>query len=155
MKVVINVCYGGFSLSAKAVKRMAELQGKPCFFFKLGFGDNREYMPLRLEDIKEREMMWTAMTVENPREVLTSKPWREMSTEECRAANKVHSEISLENHPDDRANPILIQVVEELGKAANGACAELKVIEIPDGMDYEIEEYDGNEHVAEKHRTWN
>jgi hypothetical protein len=28
------------------------------------------------------------------------------------------------------------------------------VVEIPDGTDYEISEYDGNEHIAEKHRTW-
>lgn len=43
---------------------------------------------------------------------------------------------------------------EALGEAADGGCASLKVVEIPDGTDYEIGEYDGMEHVAEKHRTW-
>jgi hypothetical protein len=41
-----------------------------------------------------------------------------------------------------------------LGDAANGACAELAVIEVPDGVEWAISEYDGNEHVAEVHRTW-
>lgn len=33
MKVVINACFGGFSLSALATKRYFELKGRPCYFF--------------------------------------------------------------------------------------------------------------------------
>jgi hypothetical protein len=54
----------------------------------------------------------------------------------------------------DRADPDLVAAVETLGAKANGSCAKLKVVEIPDGTDYEISEYDGNEHIAERHRTW-
>jgi hypothetical protein len=54
----------------------------------------------------------------------------------------------------DRSNPDLVQVVEELGEAANGWAAELKVVDIPDDVQWYIEEYDGIEWVAEKHRTW-
>ena len=53
-----------------------------------------------------------------------------------------------------RSDPLLVQVVQELGKHANGPYATLKVIEIPDTVDYVIEEYDGWEWVAERHRTW-
>ena len=54
-----------------------------------------------------------------------------------------------------RDHPLLIQVVEELGaKAASGKHAKLKIVEIPDGTDYVIEEYDGAEWVAERHETW-
>jgi hypothetical protein len=48
----------------------------------------------------------------------------------------------------------LVAVVEELGDKANGFSAELKVVEIPDDVDWEIANYDGMEHVAEKHRVW-
>lgn len=41
-----------------------------------------------------------------------------------------------------------------LGDKANGSCAKLQIVDIPNGTDYTIEEYDGNEHIAEKHRTW-
>jgi len=48
----------------------------------------------------------------------------------------------------------LVRVVEELQTAANGHCAELKVISIPDEVRWEIEKTDGVEHVSEMHRTW-
>jgi len=93
MKVVINNCYGGFSLSEAGIARYLELKG--IEWPNAGFYDR---------DIP-------------------------------------------------RDDTFLIRVVEELGDAANGACADLKIVEIPDGVDWEIEEYDGNEWVAEKHRT--
>lgn len=52
---------------------------------------------------------------------------------------------------DDKA---LVQVVEEMGEDANGWAAELKVVEIPADVKWEICEYDGSEHIAEQHRTW-
>jgi hypothetical protein len=53
-----------------------------------------------------------------------------------------------------RTDAILLEVVDELGTEANGQCAKIKIIEIPDDVEWEISEYDGIEHVAEKHRTW-
>jgi hypothetical protein len=53
-----------------------------------------------------------------------------------------------------RADPALVQTVEELGERANGWAAELAVIEIPDGVAWHIAEYDGIEHVAEDHSVW-
>jgi hypothetical protein len=53
-----------------------------------------------------------------------------------------------------RNDPILIQVIEELGKEANDEYAEIEIVDIPDDIDFEIEEYDGREWVSEKHRTW-
>ena len=43
---------------------------------------------------------------------------------------------------------MLVRCVETLGVEANGACADLKVIKIPAGVEWEVEEYDGNEWVA-------
>ena len=54
----------------------------------------------------------------------------------------------------DRDDPYLVKIVNELGMGANGVHANLKIVEIPGDVDWEIEEYDGNEWVAEKHRTW-
>ncbi len=53
-----------------------------------------------------------------------------------------------------RDSPTLIQIIEQLGQAANGNFAELKIVEVPDDVDWYIEEYDGREWVAERHRTW-
>jgi hypothetical protein len=48
----------------------------------------------------------------------------------------------------DDAN--LVAVVEGLDPATT----TLKVVDIPDDVDWVVQEYDGSEWVAEKHRTW-
>jgi hypothetical protein len=53
-----------------------------------------------------------------------------------------------------RAHPDVVAIVESMGEKANGRHAQLKVVEIPDDIEYTIEEYDGIEWVAENHRTW-
>ena len=54
----------------------------------------------------------------------------------------------------DRSDPHLVQTVLELGAAANAKYANLKVVTIPDDVEWQIDEYDGNEWIAEVHRTW-
>ena len=44
-------------------------------------------------------------------------------------------------------------MVEE-GVKLDGQFSELKIVEVPDDVNWYIEEYDGMEHVAERHRTW-
>lgn len=57
-----------------------------------------------------------------------------------------------------RDDPILIRIVEEIGlPQASGEYASLAIVEIPDDVPddgWEINEYDGVEWVAEKHRKW-
>jgi hypothetical protein len=48
----------------------------------------------------------------------------------------------------------LIRVVEELKQRANGHCASLKIVSIPDGVEWQISTSGGVEHVSEVHRTW-
>jgi len=109
MKVVINACFGGFSISKKAAVFMAEngckqaevelTESKGDNFYGYGYG--KEY-----------------------------------------------------NDGCDRTDPLLVLAVETLGQEASGMCAKLKVVEIPDGIEFEISEYDGYESVEEKHRSW-
>lgn len=136
MKLVINGCFGGYSLSPKAIKRLAELQGRPCYFFTGGLRDTYERQP---DDFAETDhhMFFTAFDVPDPN-----------------VEDFDYSAHVLEARPDNRSDPLLLQVVQELGEEANGSCAKLQVVEIPDGVKWHIAEYDGIEHVAEDHRTW-
>ena len=53
-----------------------------------------------------------------------------------------------------RDDPALVNTIRQLGSNAGGNYATLKVVEVPADVEWYIEEYDGKEWVAEKHRTW-
>jgi len=55
---------------------------------------------------------------------------------------------------DGRTDPFLIETIESLGKEANGDYASLSIVEIPDDVEFTIEEYDGVESIHEVHRSW-
>jgi len=48
----------------------------------------------------------------------------------------------------------LIAVVELMGTEADNRFSKLKIVDVPDDVNWYIEEYDGREWVAERHRTW-
>lgn len=136
MKVAINACFGGFGLSRKATRMLAARKGRECYWFSGGL--NKPYV--RDDDDAKDSLFATAFDVpEVPQE--PSNEWY-----------KEHSLYLLNELPRDDAD--LIAVIEELGDGANGSCARLRIVEIPDGVEWEIDEYDGNEHIAETHRRW-
>ena len=53
-----------------------------------------------------------------------------------------------------RCHKDVVEVVELLGSLANATYAELRVVEVPDDVRWHVADYDGNEWVAEDHRTW-
>lgn len=134
-KIVTNRCYGGFGLSDKAMRRYAELKGLTLYpeLSKHGF-----------------TTYWTVPQDRRPEEI----DWHSASQQERQASNEKHAKCCLYDGDITRDDSALIQAVEELGELANGRFAELKVTEIPDGIEWEIKEYDGTEWVAEKHQTW-
>lgn len=50
--------------------------------------------------------------------------------------------------------PRLLATVKVLRERADGPYAELKIVTIPDDVEWTVMEYDGAEWVAEAHRTW-
>ena len=53
-----------------------------------------------------------------------------------------------------RDDPILVALVREMGEAVNSNFAYLQVVKVPGDVEWVIDEYDGLEWVAEKHRVW-
>lgn len=159
-KIVINSCFGDFGLSPKAIERYAELQGRKCYWFKGGLenASGTKYTPMIPTG---KEMFgFIAFDIPNPNEVFADKkPWHEMSLEEKKEQNALYTNLytkhSFYNSSISRDDPLLVQVVEELGsKEASSWAAELTVVEIPDDVEWEISKYDGSERVCEKHRSW-
>jgi len=129
MKIVINECYGGFGLSHKAVMEYAKLKGFKLYAFSDGKG--KGYKPYNGED--------TFMIFYSKKPLKNGK-----------IANKDYfSPRDIKRH-----DPELVKVVKKLKEKANGSHAELKIVEIPDGISWSIEDYDGQEWISEIHRTW-
>ena len=61
---------------------------------------------------------------------------------------------NIDEHDIPRDDPALVRVVEELGKSANSDYSSLGIAEVPVGVEWHIEDYDGCERVAEDHRIW-
>lgn len=54
-----------------------------------------------------------------------------------------------------RGDERLIKAIEKIGlKESSGELSELKIVEIPDGIEWYLDEYDGIESIHETHRSW-
>lgn len=62
--------------------------------------------------------------------------------------------VDFESRNIARDDPALVATVRRLGSDADGEYATLKVVEVPAGVAWTVQDYDGREWVAETHRTW-
>jgi hypothetical protein len=65
-----------------------------------------------------------------------------------------HTDENLHASMIARDDVNLVAVIDELGVEANGDFSELRIVEIPWEVDWVLQEYDGQEWIAERHRTW-
>ena len=76
------------------------------------------------------------------------------------AAESKYRELAGITDPDfhslyiPRDDEHLIAVVELMSEEANNRFSELKIVEVPDDVNWYVEEYDGQEWVAERHQIW-
>lgn len=136
-KVVINGCFGGFSLSIKARMDILHRKGKNAFVYHEVNVPRRGYQKVDNYDTSVGE--WRYYVLDTDLGDFTV--WDDAFSEAR------FNDVS-------RNDPDLVAVVENLGDKANGDCAELYVVEVPDDVEWEISEYDGSESVEEVHRSW-
>lgn len=131
-KVVYSPCYGGFGMSLAAVKRYCEIKGIAVY-----------------PEIKHERLgiitYWTAPESDRTG-ILVGDEFYGASVDERVASNARYRELQIDPCKIPRHDATLVQVVEEMGKAASGEFACLRIAEI-DGSLYRIDEYDGNESV--------
>lgn len=139
MKIAINKCYGGFGLSFEALKWLYDRKAAcvKAMSLKKYYGDEKRAQ----EDLKR---------------------WREYQETGqggfllCPFTEDEKSVYFLEDKYDKRTrgDSLLIECIETLGEKANGNHAKLKIVNVPDGTSFHIDEYDGIESIHEDHRSW-
>ena len=67
---------------------------------------------------------------------------------------KAKSQINAYAFDNDRSNPLLVEAVQKLGAKANGLYTTLKIVEIPDDVEWRVDAINGKEVIREKHRMW-
>jgi len=128
LEVVINRCYGGFSVSKETLEELYKMKS----------------------DVLEKTPMKEYFQKDETQEYIESH------IKMCGLMIKDEQVIALKDRRDKliRGNTDLIAVIKKLGDKANGQCAKLEIIEVPADVEWEIDEYDGMESIEECHRSW-
>lgn len=134
MKIVINNCFGGFGLSDTAFERYLDLKGITWYKGQTEFGASNYYT------VPEEEF----------NKIQEEEDKLPVGKDRYARSNAAY----LSYYDIERNDPILIQVVEELGDIAFGDYSDLRIVEIPDDVQWKIDEYDGVESIHEVHRVW-
>jgi len=143
MKVLINKCYGGFNVTPEVIKRLVVLEAK-CI---------EKIAPKKYYGVESEWKKDFPNYLDMGDGFFAHKHGYNVYKDGfLYQLNDGYGDEKSKTRTDKN----LISVFEELGSEnSSGMCAKLGVVEIPDGIDFVIEEYDGYESVAEKHRTWN
>ena len=134
VEIVINQCFGGFGLSPLAVVEYYKKKGIDVYTF-IGSSSfsTTNVKPIELYDITKDNVEHIHMSFD---------------------PIKCDDDNYVTYYDIERTDPILVEVVKELGEKANGSYAQLEIVCVPDDVDWYIDDYDGIESVHETHRCW-
>lgn len=137
MKVILNKCYGGFGVSQEAYELYAKKKGIELFAYKL-------------EIVSGKPIYKKTDTGSSIFAITFTKDFGDYID----LSDGISKKYCLDLRSNHREDPVLIEVVEELGDRANSPFSKLVVVNIPDDMEYEIDEYDGVEMLHQKVEKW-
>lgn len=139
-KIVISTNNTGLVLSQEAMKMYLKLIGKDCFFYNIDF----------LEGILNEVIDSSEFSYVYTKHLESGSPSSDLTDEYFFNFDSIQ-----------RTDENIIKVIEELGNKAGWKyddfnTVEFKVVEIPDDVDWYIDEYEAcdGEFIRETSRTW-
>lgn len=136
-KVILNKCFGGFDVSKEAYMSYAKKKGLTLYLYRTELIDGK-FIYKKVNDDNSIFRYYFIKDIGDNVEI----------------SDEDYEKYCLYLKDGHREDPVLIEVVEELGEKASGRLGNLKVIEIPDDLDYVIDEYDGIETLHQKVQEW-
>ena len=140
-KIVINKCFGGFGLSDTAMREWAKRKNYGIVTDSNGWGAG-VFVPV-----------WASPDLCHGIEMPYDE-YMALAAVDRELASELGSPKVIDAYRIPRDDGDLVDIVTEMGKASFGDFAQLAVVDIPDGIDWYVEEYDGREHIAQHHQTW-
>ena len=135
-KVILNKCFGGFGVSKDAYELYAKKKGISVFHYTQK-NLKKEIYTYATDDNRSFDFHFTKDFGDN-----------------VYISNEDFKKYFLNLDENFREDKTLIEVVEELGEKANTFYSNLKIVEIPDDLDYVIDNYDGIETLHQKVQEW-
>ena len=121
MKIAVNKCFGGFSVTREVVDKLRKKGHKITVIGEM-YSDG-------------------------------SGPRKASFYEENYHLSNIDFGIDGDDYNKHRCHTDLIEAIETT-KKPSGSMAEIEIVEIPDDVDWELDEYDGIETIREKSRSW-
>lgn len=135
-KVILNKCFGGFGLSKDAYELYAKKKGISVFRYTQE-NLKKEIYTYATDDNRTFDFYFTKDFGDN-----------------VYISDEDFKKYFLKLDEKFREDKTLIEVVEELDEKANVFYSNLKIVEIPDDLDYVIDNYDGIETLHQKVKEW-
>ncbi len=141
MKLVLNKCFGGFGLSHEAMMEIFKHKGVTVYPYITNIDDDYT------------GTTWTRFQGQPPTswfdniEYLGIDPGKDSFVTGIGARCNEYNQFDSQAYDNYTNDADLVAVVEALGDEASGVFAELRIVEIPDGMNYTIDDYGGVETV--------
>jgi hypothetical protein len=164
-EVVINATYGGFSISEAALEFMRERENKHALR-EVGWGEKWCKNTRKRKGEKKHVCVPRCIRGIAPDgshdELMEDLIKVGMAHYTDGSGDKTREESIRQLREDEsygrdfpRDDPDLVAAVKALGAdKAGGRHASLKIVRIPHGVKFVIDEYDGAESIHEKHRSW-
>lgn len=147
MKIALNKDgLGLFKLSPEAFVYYHTLKGKPCYFYRIE--TFVEFPEMILVETKEDFIRFRDTSGYFSNKYFGKKV-------KAGESKKVKtSQIFDTLYKYDRTDSDLIKTIEDLGERANSIISDLKIVEVPDDIEFELFERNGCEYAVEKGRYW-
>ena len=136
MKIILNKCYGGFRVSKQGYLLYAKKKG----------------LPLCAYECNSNTGLYEKVSIENHGGFGIYYFLKDFGDSFSPNEEDWRHEVYLNDK--HRTDPVLIEVIEEIGDLAIDIASCLVVVDIPDGMNFTIDYYDGYEELHEATPIW-
>jgi hypothetical protein len=156
MKVIINKCYGGYGFDPFTIQKYADAKNVKLYWYERDYGNScvfprERFVKTTIEKINADESLHMGYysMIKDMGEYLVFD-WNKEDYDDVLGKYL----FKFPEESESRTDSVLIEIIEKYGKLNTHGCHNPQVIEIPDGVEWTVNDYDGMETLVEKYRIF-